>query len=184
MMIDISAEPLQRANAALRGLPGALPRVLSLATNRTLEGLRTDAASETKKRYHAKASDIRKTLTLKKASAGKLTTTMLSRGPRRSLAAYKLIPSSPSKGGKWLMGAVKTDGLKPLKNAFLVGRGGQYKPYIRIGSGKNSIEPVISPSIPQIVKNEETVAAMEKGASERFEKRLDHEILRLLGAFK
>ena len=184
MMIDISVEPLQRANAALRGISGALPRVLSLATNRTLEGLRSDAVSETRKRYHVKASDVRKTLTLKKASAGHLMATMLSQGPRRSLAAYKLTPSSPPRGGKGLKGAVKTDGLKPLKDAFLVKRGGQYKPYIRIGGGRDGIEPIISPAIPQIIKNEESVAAMEKGASERFGKRLDHEILRLLGAFK
>ncbi len=38
-----------------------------------------------------------------------------------------------------------------------------------------------SPAIPQIIKNDETVKAMEKGAEERFSKRLDHEVMRLLG---
>jgi hypothetical protein len=83
-----------------------------------------------------------------------------------------------------LKGAVKQDGMKPLKDAFLLKRGGKARPFVRTSSGKWGIEPLISPSIPQIVKNEETIAKMEKGASERFRKRLDHEILRLMGTFK
>lgn len=179
MMIDISAEQLRRANDALRGFPGAFPRALASSTNRTIEGVRTDAASETKKRYHVSSGDVRKTITLKKASAGSLEGTMLSRGPRRSLADYKLT------GGRGNMqGAVKTDGMKSLKNAFLVNRGGKARAYIRTSGERWGIEPLISPSIPQIVKNEETVEAMEKGAAVRFRKTLDHDILRLMGVFK
>ena len=179
MMINVSTEQLTRANNALRGFPGAFPRAVASSTNRAIEGVRTDAATETKKRYHVRPSDVRKTITLKKASVGNLAGTMLSRGSRRSLADYKLTGGS----GK-LQGAVKTDGMKPLKNAFLVNRGGKMRPYVRTGGGKWGIEPLISPSIPQIVKNEETVAVMEKGASVRFRKTLDHDILRLMGAFK
>jgi hypothetical protein len=51
------------------------------------------------------------------------------------------------------------------------------------GEGKPAM-PVISPSAPQAIANKETRAIMEKQAHERFEKRLDHEILRLTGAFK
>ena len=82
------------------------------------------------------------------------------------------------------MVAVKKDGLKALGKAFLVKRGARYKPYVRTGSGKNSIEPLISPSIPQLIKNEEIQKIAAEGASRRFRKQLDHEILRLMGAFK
>ncbi|GHV45258.1 hypothetical protein FACS1894204_03910 [Synergistales bacterium] len=178
-MINISSEQLERANKALRGIPGAFPKAIASATNRAIEGMRTDAASETSKRYHAKSSDIRKTMTLKRASAQNLQGVMLSRGSRRSLADYKLTGKS---GG--LMGAVKKDGLKSLGDAFLITKGGKARPYVRTNGGRWGMEPLVSPSIPQIVKNEETVTAMEKGASERFTKRLDHEVLRLLGAFQ
>ena len=179
MIIDVSSEQLQRANNALRGFPGAFPRALASATNRAIEGVRTDAASETKKRYHVKSGDVRKTIQLRKASVGNLEGTMTSKGPRRSLADYKLTGGSGN-----LQGAVKTDGMKTLKDAFLVRRGGKARPYVRDGSGKWGIKPLISPSIPQIVKNEETVEAMEKGAAQRFRKTLDHDILRLMGVFQ
>ena len=39
---------------------------------------------------------------------------------------------------------------------------------------------LISPSMPQIIKNEETVKAMEQGAERRFSLRMEHEINRIL----
>ena len=185
MNITISAPALERANNALRHIRGAFPRAVASATNRTLEGLRTDAVSETKGRYFAKSGDIRKTLTLKRASAGNMAGVMVSRGKRKSLAEYKLTPTAPRKGRRAaLRGAVKNDGLKSLgSNAFLIrlGAAGRYWPYIRTGKGRWDIKALISPSIPQIIKNEETVKIMRQKAAERFEKRLDHEMLRLLG---
>ena len=183
MNITVSAPALERANNALRRISGAFPRAVANATNRTLEGLRTDAVSETKDRYFVKAGDVRKTLTLKKANSANMAGVMLSRGARKSLAEYKLTPTAPRKGRQAaLKGAVKRDGLKSLGNAFLVRRGGKYRPYIRTSSGRWGIEPLISPAIPQIIKNEEAVKLMEQKAGQRFEKRLDHEVLRLLGA--
>lgn len=181
MKVSISAEALERANAALKHINGAFPKAVASATNRTLEGMRTDAVNETKGRYFAKPGEIRKTLTLKRASTGNLGGAMVSRGGRKSLAEYRLTPSKPSKG-KTIMGAVKQGGMKSLGDAFLINRGGKYRPYRRTGPGRRDIEPLISPAIPQIIKNEETVKVMEQGAAERFEKRLDHEVLRLLGA--
>ena len=183
MNIMISSPALERANNALSHIKGAFPRAVASAANRTLEGLRTDAVSETKNHYFAKSGDIRKTLTLKRASAANLSGAMVSKGSRRSLAEYKLTPSAPRKGRRTaLKGAVKRDGLKSLGDAFLVRLGGKYRPYSRTGTGRWSIEPLISPAIPQIIKNEETVKAMEKGAEQRFSKRLDHEVMRMLGA--
>jgi len=183
MNITVSAAGLERANNALCHIKGAFPKAVSLATNRTLEGLRTDAVSETKSRYFVKAGDVRKTLTLKKANAANMAGVMLSRGARRNLAEYKLTPATPRAGRRTaLKGAVKRDGLKSLGNAFLVRRGGKYRPYVRTSSGRWGIESLISPAIPQIIKNEESVKVMEQKAAERFEKRLSHETLHLLGA--
>ena len=53
---------------------------------------------------------------------------------------------------------------------------------IRPGKSWSNIEHVVSPSIPQIVKNKETVTVVEKRAREVFEKRLEHEVMRFLGA--
>lgn len=182
MKISISVDALERANSALKALQGAFPRAVSSAVNRTLEGMRTDAVSETKSRYFVKASDVRKTITLKKTSAGSLNGAMVSKGSRRSLADYNLTPKIPRRGQQGLKGAVKRDGIKSIERGFLIKRAGKYKPYMRIGAGKWALQPLISPAVPQIIKNEETVKIMEEKASERFGKRLDHEVKRLLGA--
>ena len=188
--IQISDEAIRRANVALDRLKSLFPRVLPRVINRTMDGLRTDAVRETTEKYFVKAKDVRASLSFRKATAGNLMGAMVSKGKRHSLADYKLTPSTPSPGKRpSVKGAVKkAGGLKPLSRAFLVKRaGGRYFPYYRIGYRSDNrqraeIRSYISPSMPQIVKNEETVRAMELGAEERFTKRLNHEIMRAIGA--
>ena len=188
--LQISDEALTRANRALRQIFTQSPLAVARAVNRTMDGLRTDAVSETHKKYFVSAKDVRASLSFRKATAGNLMGAMVSKGKRHSLADYKLTPNTPTPGKRpSVKGAVKkAGGLKPLSRAFLVKRaGGRYFPYYRIGydSGNRQraeIRSYISPSMPQIVKNEETVRVMEQGAAERFEKRLTHEFMRLVGA--
>ena len=187
--LQISDEALTRANRALRQIFTQSPRAVARAVNRTMDGLRTDAVQETHRKYFVSAKDVRASLSFRKATAGNLMGAMVSKGKRHSLADYKLNPNTPTAGRKTqLKGAVKkAGGLKSLRG-FLVRRaGGKYFPFYRIGYDtenrqRGEIRSYISPSMPQIVKNEETVRVMEQGAAERFEKRLNHEFLQLVGA--
>lgn len=188
--LNISNQALERANTALRSAQREFPLAVARAANRAMYGMGTDAASETRKRYFVKASDVRKSIEYRKATASNMLGTMISRGKRHSLADYRLSHLTPKYktdgDGKKVQvpprGAVKREGgLKSLGQAFLVKRAkGRYFPFYRVGAGdgnKNKgIQSLISPSIPQIVKNEETVQAMERGAEERFRTRLEHEI--------
>ena len=177
-MIQIDQGQLDRAREALAGVTNGFQRAVASALGRTSTGLVTDAVKGTTKRYYAKSSEVRKNVFVKRATADSLLSTIAVRGRRKPIADYRLVPSSPTPGRRPnLRGAVKKDGLKSLGDAFFV----KGKPYFREADG--SLRSIISPSIPQIVKNAETVAEIEKGARERFEKRLDHEILRLLGVF-
>ena len=191
--IQVTNNKLARANTALRRILSETPQAVARTINRTVEGLKTDAARETSRRYFVKATDVRASMSPKKASSGNLQGAMVSKDKRHLLDYYKLTPTSPNPGGKTeIKGAVKTaGGLKTLKSAFLVRRaGGTYFPFVRVGSGAGSsnqyrykgIRSLIAPALPQIIKNRDTVKAMRMGAEERFIKRLDHEILRLFGA--
>ena len=182
--IHITDNALARANAALKKILAESPKAIARAVNRTMDGLRTDAVQETHKKYYVSAKEVRSSISFRKASAGNLMGAMVSRGKRHSLADYKLTPNTPGTGKrKPLKGAVKREGgLKSLGPAFLVKRaGGRYFPFFRTGRGKYAMHSLISPSMPQIIKNEETVKVMEQGAEERFSKRLDHEVMQLLG---
>ncbi len=177
-MITIDGAQVERARGALAGIDNGFSKAMATSLNRASEGFITDAVRGTTGRYHVKASEVRKHLALKRAGGGHLSAMINARGRRKSISEYKLTPAGPTPGRrKELKGAVKKDGLKALRGAFFV-RG---KPFIRDGSG---LKPIISPSVPQIVKNKETVTEAEKGASMRFRKQLDHEILRLMGVFK
>lgn len=188
IQLSISNASLERAVSDLAGVQRDFPQVLARAVNRTMDGMRTDAVQETRKRYFVNAKDVRASISFRKASAGSLMGAMVSRGKRHSLADYQLTPSTPRAGKRpQLKGAVKREGgLKPLGPAFLVKRtGGRYFPFYRIGSGSGNknkgIQSLISPSMPQLIKNEETVEAMQQGAEERFTKRVEHEISLILG---
>lgn len=186
--MQISDDALAKANAALKKILADSPTAVARAVNRTMDGLRTDAVSETHKRYFVKSKDVRASLSFRKASPGNLMGAMVSKGKRHSLADYQLKPSTPRAGDRVpLKGAVKREGgLKSLGPAFLVKRkGGRYFPFYRIGGGNGNrnkgIQSLISPSMPQIIKNKETVRAMEEGAEKRFSVRLEHEVMRLRG---
>lgn len=188
MKIDVQIDQsrLEKAYQLLKRIPGAFPQAVARAANRSLESMRTESARETSGRYFAKSGEVKSTITLKHASAGNLHGAMISRGGRKKLQQYKLTPNNPTGNQRGFRGAVKREGgLKPLpKGTFMMNTptaGWVLFRRIRSGKGWGNIEHIVSPSIPQIVKNEETVAAVEKRAREVFEKRLDHEVMRILG---
>lgn len=181
--LSISNEILVQAVSDLRSAQSKFPQAVARAVNRTMDGMRTDVVKETSKRYFVKAGEVRKSISFRKASAGNLMGAMVSQGKRHSLADYQLSPKTPRAGRRSaLQGAVKREGgLKSLGPAFLVKRaGGRYFPFYRTGRGKYDMHSLISPSMPQIIKNEETVKAMEQGAERRFSLRMEHEINRIL----
>ena len=193
--IQISSEGLEKAGQILSKISGDTSKVTARVINRVMDGMKTDATRETAQKYYVSASQVRQSLTFKKANAGSLMGEMISKGKRHNLADYKLSPTSPKSGKNTVIkGAVeKAVGLKTLakgerKIAFLVKRaGGKYFLFYRIGYNPaarqwGSIRAYISPSMPQIIKNEETVKVVQEKAEERFSKRLNHEILRLFGA--
>ncbi len=187
--IQISEETLKRANSQLSHIKKAYPLAVARAVNRTTDGMRTDAVNAAVERYYVKPTDVRKTITFRKATSAFMTGTMVSRGRRRSLKDYMLTPSRPTKGAKTeVQAAVKRKGgMKPLPRAFLVKRaGGKYFAFYREGYDpanpkRKGIRSYISPSIPQILNNKEIVEQINERAVDRFSKRLDHEVLYLLG---
>ena len=180
-------EDLVRAYQLLKKIPGAFPQAVSNAVNRTLETVRSEAVRGTAGRYFVKQGEVRKTIDLKKTSAGNLHGAMISRGKRKRLQEYKLTPNSPAGNKKGFKGAVMREGgLKPLpKGTFMMNTptaGWLLFNRIRPGKGWGNIEHIGSPSIPQIIKNRETFAEMQLRADRVFWQRLDHEVMRILGA--
>ena len=136
--------------------------------------------------YFVKQKDVRGSLTLKKAyGRDSFNFTLISKGERHSLGDYKISPTYPKSGNSLIYGAVKREGgLKPLQHrgddkptGFLMKRaGGKYFPYYRVGPGRKGIRAYISPSIPQLMRNERNVQEATLEAQKTFEKRLEYEL--------
>ena len=79
---------------------------------------------------------------------------------------------------------MREGGLKPLpKGAFMMNTpNAGYVLFRRVRPGRRwqNITHVHSPAIPQIIKNKETVLTVEKKTQEVFERRLNHEVFRML----
>ena len=184
--IGMSANTLERAYKLLKHINGGFEHAVAMAVNRTLEGARTDAVRETAGRYFVKSGEVRKTIKINKASSGNLGGSMVSRGGRRKLSQYQLTPKTPQAGrNKTFKGAVKRDGgLKPLpRGTFMMDTPtAGLLLFVRTAKGRSwkNIKHVHSPSIPQIIKNGETLLFVITRAQERFSKRLDHEVMRML----
>ncbi|MDR2523679.1 MAG: hypothetical protein LBC93_08290 [Synergistaceae bacterium] len=181
-MIKVSDKGLEDAQKRLYGCKYGAERAVKDALYRAGTGLKTDAVSETKKRYHLSAARIREALLFKKGGggAGLHSVTLTARGGRKPITDYKVTGR-----GEAIQAAVKTDGMKTLKSGFLADKDGKKVVLWRPQGHAGPVRAVMSPAVPQAVKNKDTAAAVEKGARERFAKRLDDNINRMLkGSWK
>ena len=186
-MIDLNleaAEGLRRARESLKRVKGGFERAVSLSINRTLDSLKVKAARETASRYFISVGEVKKSFAVKKSNPGDMVASLMSRGRRRNLSDYKLTPKAPKlKSRDYIKGAVmRAGGLKSLPGAFLVKRGNGYQAVLRTGKGRYDLKGVVSPAVPQILKNEDTLNVLEQDAERVFISRLNHETLRILGA--
>ena len=179
-MVFITSDKLEHAQKILSAIPGAMNKAVKSALHRVGDGLKTDAVKETTNKYFLSASDIRRHLVFKKASGPNATVSLIATGGRRDISEYKI-----SGAGKNLQVAVKKTGMKKLRTGFLSPNAKDIngKPIV-LWRPKGEIKGVKTLSVPQAIGNKDTVQAVKEGALGRLEKRLDHEILRVLGAFK
>lgn len=183
-MLDIKLDTkgLERAQAVLKHIPGAYNRAVNSALRRTLQQMKTQAAKLTREKYYLKSGEINKTLSVRVSGMrGRVT----SRGKKLPITDYYVSPKSRVKRMKGIRAAVKRDGIKFINKAFLIrlGGGGKYYPYVRVGRAKWDIRRIMSPAVPQAMGNDEILTELEEYAGEKFNERLQHEVMRMLGVY-
>lgn len=169
---------VERAERLLSGVKGGATTALVRALNRASESGRTAAVRETTTRYTIKAKDIRPSIKLEKASKTNLTAGISSKGPRIPLSAYLHKPKTDTTGAKRrpVYVSVKKGSLKPLGQGF-IWKGDVMQ---RVGKERHKITRRTGPALPMLLNNEEVVEKIMNTMNETTDKRLDHEINRLL----
>lgn len=178
-MIEITTKTIKDVERRLGKYKSKAPIVLYRALNRAASNLNTNLKRETRKRYVIKSRDIK--LDISKASRYKLRAEVKSEGERIPLEKFKVSPKvpRPKKPPRSLKVQVKKDGMKELMHAFITNIQGN-KVFQRKGKSRLPIEKLFGPAVPQMARNKETVRYIEKEAVSTYEKRLQHEIKRVL----
>ncbi|MDR7318912.1 hypothetical protein [Brevibacillus nitrificans] len=193
-MITIDASKLQEVEQRLGEFRKKAPVVLYRAINRAAANLRTNAAKEVRNTYIVKASMVKSTFSISNASSKKLQATVTSRGAALGLEQFKVSPKQPkpAKPPKNLKVQVRSDtGIKSLLSAFVASVQGN-RVFERV-EGKTSrkkrsdgqwtelpIRRLFGPPVPIMLENSGVRSTLEEEANKVFERRLDHEIKRVL----
>lgn len=168
----------------LNKTPNKVRDATRMALNRTITRLRTQMAREAATKYFVKVGDARKTITTRKASNGNLTAEAISRGRPISLIKFKVTPRSVQHRGrhnKKVKVRVKRNGTgSTLDRAFVIASGGGGFLAERTGKSRYPIKKLFGPSVPQMLKNEDTQKALKETSSQNLNKELNRQIARLL----
>ena len=167
--------------------------VMMRAMNRTARNIATTTKREVASRYFVKQKQVADTLKISKASKSNLEVAVVSKGEK-----FKVSPREPVKiisreerTPKVYKAAVKkAGGLKPLYGERVSGK--QSKPFFattkkgtqgiffRSRGKAYPIKQVMGPAIPQIIDNKEIMENIMKKANETLEKRIEHELSRVM----
>lgn len=183
-MVTFTPEQVDRAVRLLAHLPGEVPKVLSRAMNRALEGARTTAVKETRMEYRVNSRDVKATMRVQKATQANLQAEVVSTGKRIPLATFGARPTQPGTGGPGKptlrVGVKRAGGRKPLKGAFVVRLGQKLHVASRKGAKRFPLEVHFGPAVPQMLGVESVVRQVEEVAQQRLDARLEHELGRAL----
>ena len=156
------------------------PNVLASSINRTVTNISSNVTKEVRKDYNVKAGEIKATLSKTKASRSSLSGIVKSRGELIPLDRFKVSPRSVQpKRKKPIKIAVKKGSMKDAIGAFVAEINGT-KVFKRETKKRLPIKRLFGPSIPQMIGNQTRIENINREGYEMFNRRLDHEINRIL----
>jgi len=177
-MIEFNASQIERVERLLGGIPGALPKAQASAINRSLTTARAEIVRAVRKEYVIKAEDVRGTIKVTNATASAPIGRIKSMGGPIPLIKFDVSKDNPVRAR-----VKKTGAKKPIKHAFLQTMKNGYKGvFIRAGKERYPLKQLYGPSIPQMVGNENVMKSVEEKAIDTLDKRINHEINRVLEA--
>lgn len=206
-----SQESLDRATRLLAGVAGGVEKAVKAAMSRTTSHMRTAAAEAIRERYAISKANIRTEENVKVRYAyqdGGVQATVTFSGHKIPLYRYdgtspKVPTAKPGKtvaamlNGQWSQvrpgmaaSGHQLKGTSPtqFENAFIARmKSGHTGIFERTGgvtsAGGDEIHEIMGSSVAQMLGNEEVQETLARQVVEKFEQRMDHEILRVLNGW-
>lgn len=183
-----SSGSIDRANRLLAGFEYGAEKAISSAIKRAVDSGETHGAKAVRKHYHIKAGDFEKYTKAKSriyTSGGESTLQIVYRGHHIPLLRFN---TSLTSDGRIKTSVKKSSSSQIFAHAFpqIVGKKDKHLGMLeRVGKKRLPIEEKFGPSTPQMMgANADVAKEIGDKVSETFEKRLDHEILRILNGWR
>jgi hypothetical protein len=180
-MIIVDTRQLRAVEKRLGRVKDRAPKAISLAMNRTIRAGRTELGRGVRAAYLIKQSDVYATLSMRFASAGGMKAELRSKfSGMLPLIKFKVRPKQPG-SRRPVHAQVKVGGGGTINRAFVprmpTGYVGVFR---RQGTGRFPIKELRTISVPIMVGQAEVKEPVGNKMAETFQKRIEHEIGRIL----
>jgi hypothetical protein len=186
-MIEITNEQIERVNLILSGIPNGAKKTFYNAINRGLRTVRTQSAKSVTKTYRILQKDFKSESNIreKKASQSNLVGEVSFAGSTIPLMKFKVSPKEPQRQIV-TVAVLRETGGERLKHAFIAKmQSGHVGVFERSTpeTWRLPIQELYGPSAAGMLNNYEVQEEIEKAAKETIDKRIEHEITRILNGY-
>ena len=210
---NIGEGSIERARTLLAGIPGGAEKAIKAALTRAASHLRTNAEKEVRKRYDITSANLRsdKNVGIKYVYGGGSVSAYVNFSGQK-IPLYRYGGASPKEPTKDKSRGIvivpingekrpaypnvaasghqlKSTGVTRFENAFTARmKSGHVGIFERTGAatstGSDQIRELMGSSVPQMLGNKEVSEELSKAAYEKFEERLEHEILAVMNGWR
>lgn len=177
--IQIDLTQLNVLSQRLSRFQNEIPGAMASALNRTVDFIYTRIGKIVTEEYVIKTSDVKSTITKKKASKARLTANLKSKGSTLSFSHFRFTPRSSRIKRKVKIKIKRNDGFKTLTinpNAFVQNIGGTVNVFVRDGADRYPIRSLRTLSVPQMIQNTDVENKIHQDANRKLGERIEHEV--------
>ena len=185
LTVDIAEDSLDKATRLLAGISGGVYKAVGSALTRAAAAGRTAAKQPITKEYTISQSEFlaqtRDINHFVRESDGGISVAFGFRGNVIPLTKFK---TSINSNGQVVTQVKRSGAAETLNRAFSAQMGGHRGIYERTGPSRFPVEELYGPATPQMMySNEDVLDEIEQKMADTYEKRIDHEILRVLNGW-
>lgn len=185
IIVDVVEDDLARVQKVLSGIPGGVYQAVGSALSRAANSGKTVAKAAVTKEYAISQtlflSSTRNINHFQKESGGALSVVFGFRGYVIPLIKFNTKVGSD---GRVMTQVMRSHAAKALNHAFYARTGSHGGIYERVEKKRLPIRELYGPATPQMMySNEQVMDNIEEKIVETYEKRIEHEILRVLNGW-
>lgn len=185
LTVDIAEDSLDRVTKLLAGISGGVYKAVGSALTRAAAAGKTAAKQPVTREYSISQSEFlsqtRNINHFARDTGGGLSVVFGFRGNVIPLMKFN---TRVNNSGQVVTQVKRSGAAATLDRAFTAQMGGHRGVYERVGVKRFPVEELYGPATPQMMySNEEVMDEIEDKMAETYEKRIDHEILRVLNGW-